>query len=151
LGILGSIGLEDITVMSNGDPHLREFSGRPVNPMSSPLHLAPFDWPHMAERGILGCYRWACDGCVVHGIDGEGQLLAPPIEKGVRSFGFLFLSSFICVEDIAANHDIIHPVFAGPTGTPAEKAFNEGVYWGLEETGITVNVEAYLVSLAGFA
>jgi hypothetical protein len=115
---LGSIGLEDITVMSNGDPHLRESSGRLVNPMSSPLHLSPFDWPHRAERGILGCYRWACDGCVVHGIDGRGQ---PPTEKEDRSFGFLFLSSFICVEGIAANHDIIHSVFAGPTGTPAEE------------------------------
>ena len=134
--------------MSNGDPRLRGFSGRPVNPMSTPLHLSPFDLAYRAERGIPGCYRWACDGCVVYGIDGEGQ---PPTEKGDRSFGFLFLCSFICVEDIAANHDIIHPVFAGPTGTPAEKAFNEGVYWGLEETGITVNVEAYLVSLAGVA
>jgi hypothetical protein len=80
----------------------------------------------------------------------DSRLLHQP-RKETALLVFFFLSSFTYVEDIAANHDIIHPVFAGPTGTPAEKAFNEGVHWGLEETGITVNVEAYLVSLAGFA
>jgi hypothetical protein len=106
--VWGHRGLENITVMSNGDLRLRDFSGRPVKPMSSPLHSSPLSIsPHLTDHtGQSVVYRVATDGLVM------GVLLlasmakdshAPLTEKGDRSFWFYFSSYFICVADIAAN------------------------------------------------